>query len=112
MEVILLQIAAWGTKWDLDEDEQRQVADDLLETGIAYFDTAWSPPLVVLEVLSGKFPDDTFDLTYCEPGNYFAGTATFKAGISHDAPADDGEVARIACEVFCYDDEPEEPVAP
>jgi hypothetical protein len=109
--ILELQIAAWGTKWDLDEGEQRSVADDLLDAGIAFFDTAWSPPIAALDALSGKFPDDSFGLTYCELGNHFAGTATFKGGMSHDVPAGDDEVMRIASEVFCYDDETE-PAAP
>ena len=103
MRVIQLQIDAWGTKWDLDEPEQWWVANELIETGVAFFDTAWSPPIAALEKLSAMFPDDSFGLTYCEPGNSFAGNATFEAGTSHDVPADDGEVLAIACEVFGYD---------
>jgi len=37
-------------------------------------------------------------------------TATFDAGTSHDAPASNGEVMRIASEIFGYG-EPEEPAA-
>ena len=110
MRVIHPQIDAWGTKWDLDEPDQRRVADELLDTGIAFFDTAWSPPLAALEKLSAMFPDDSFGLTYCEPGNHFAGNASFEAGTSHDVPAGDDEVTRIASEVFGYD-EPDEPTA-
>jgi len=107
-EVMNLQIDAWGTKWDLDEADQRRVADELLETGCANFDTAWSPPLAALEKLSAIFPSDSFSLTYCEPGNSFAGTTTFVGGVSHDVPAEDDQVMRIASEVFGYDD-PAEP---
>ena len=111
MRVIQLYIDAWGTKWDLDEPDQLRVADELLDTGITYFDTAWSPPIAAVEKLSAMFPDDSFGLTYCEPGNSFAGTATFNAGTSDDIPASDEEVTRIACEVFGYD-EPDEPATP
>jgi hypothetical protein len=31
---------AWGTKWDLPDNEQRQVTSELLEHGAAFFDTA------------------------------------------------------------------------
>ena len=110
MEVIQQQINAWGTKWDLDEPDQQRVADELLNTGIAFFDTAWSPPLAALTKLSGMFPDVSFSLTYCELGMFFAGTAIFKGGVSHDVPAEDGEVMKIASEVFGYD-EPDEPAA-
>ena len=109
--VIQPYIDAWGTKWDLDEPDQLRVADDLHDVGTAYFGTAWSPPIAALEKLSAMFPDDSFSLTYCELGNSFAGTATFKAGTSYDVPADDGEVTKIAAEVFGYD-EPEQPAAP
>ena len=80
MRVIQLQNDAWGTKWDLDEPDQLRVARELLDVGTAYFDTAWSPPIAALEKLSAMFPDDTFGLTYCEPGNNFAGNATFNEG--------------------------------
>ena len=110
------QVDAWGTKWDLLEDDQWWVANELHETGIAYFDTAWSPPIAALEALSGRFPNDMFSLTYCELGNHFAGTATFAGGTSHDIPAEADLVMKIACEVFGYDDpayeEPEEPAVP
>ena len=108
--VIQLQIDAWGTKWDLDDPDQLRVADELLDTGIVFFDTAWSPPLAALEKLSAMFPNDSFSLTYCEPGNHFAGTATFEGGTSHDVPAEDDMVTRIAGGVFGYD-EPDEPAA-
>ena len=103
MQVIQLYIDAWGTKWDLDEPDQLRVARELLDVSTAYFDTAWSPPIAALEKLSAMFPDDSFGLTYCEPGNSFAGNATFEAGTSHDVPAADDEVLAIACEVFGYD---------
>lgn len=115
VEVIHLQIAAWGTKWDLDENDQRRVADELLEMGSACFDTAWSPPIAALEALSEKFPHDSFGLTYYEPGMSFAGTTTFDGGMSDDVPAEDHEVMKIASEVFGYEDpaeESEEPSAP
>ena len=105
-----LLIDAWGTKWDLDEADQQRVARELLDVGTAYFDTACSPPIAALEKLSAMFPDDLFSLTYCELGNHFAGTANFEDGTSHDVPAGDGEIMRIASEVFGYD-EPDEPTA-
>jgi len=111
MRVSQLYVDAWGTKWDLDEPDQQRVARELLDVGTAYFDTAWSPPIAALEKLSAMFPDDSFGLTYCEPGNSFAGNATFEAGKSHDVPASDGEMMRIASEVFGYDD-PAEPAVP
>jgi hypothetical protein len=65
----------WGTKCDLDENEQGQVAHEILENGAAFFDTAWSPPMQAIEVLARKFPEVTFQLNYCElrPSQTFTG---------------------------------------
>ena len=75
-----LQRKAWGTKWDLDDEEQRQVAEDLLDSGEANFETAWVPPVRAIESLSAKFPEATFLLHYNEPGAGIAGIAAIKAG--------------------------------
>lgn len=100
--------SSWGTKWDLDENEQRQVADDLLESGETCFDTAWSPPIKAMEALSQMFADVCFQLHYCELGMFFAGTAGFANGNCHDDSHDqETEVMKIACEIFGY--EVEEP---
>ena len=101
---------AWGTKWDLPENEQREVADELLEYDEAFFDTAWSPPMQAIEVLSRKFPDDVFVLEYCELGMFFAGRATYQDSDSHDESFEDkASVMKIACDIFGYDDE-EDPI--
>jgi hypothetical protein len=95
------QVAAWGTKWDLDEDEGQMVADALLSDGVAFFDTAWSPPIEALEALSRSHPQDTFALCYCEPGMMFAGNATFQEGHCCDRPVSSpSSVNRIARTVF------------
>jgi len=106
------QCSAWGTKWDLDENEQHEVAAELLETGAAFFDTAWSPPMQAIEALSRKFPDLAFQLRYCELGMGFAGTAMFQDGECHDDCLEDHPgVMKIACGFFGYEDEePCEPV--
>jgi hypothetical protein len=104
---------AWGTKWDLTESEQRQVATELLETGSSFFDTAWSPPIPAIEALSRQFPEVSFQLDYCELGMFFAGIATFKDGDCHDdCHEEKAGVMKIACDIFGYEDEePCEPVA-
>ena len=97
---------AWGTKCDLDENEQRQVASELLENGSAFFDTAWSPPIQALEALSRKFPDSALQLHYCELGMFFAGTATFQDGECHDESYEEKpSVMKIASDIFGYEDE-------
>jgi hypothetical protein len=63
--------SARGTKCDLDENEQGQVAHEILETGAAFFDTAWNQPMQAIKVLARKFPEVvTFQLNYCELGGY------------------------------------------
>lgn len=97
---------AWGTKWDLDENQRREVASQLIETGAAYFDTAWSPPLAAIGALSRQFPEVSFKLDYCELGMFFAGTATFQDGECHDDFQEEkAGVMKIACDIFGYEDE-------
>ena len=107
------QCPAWGTKWDLDENEQREAASEILEIGTAWFNTAWSPPLGALTALSSMFPDDTLVLHYHEPGNGFAGCAVFEGGGCEDESADETEeVSRIGREIFGWDfDDDESPEA-
>jgi len=79
-DLCTLQAVAWGTKWDLTEEESREVADQLIDVGIASFDTAWSPPIYAIKALSARFPDDDFTLSYYECGCGFWGIANFSAG--------------------------------
>ncbi|WKZ45849.1 MAG: hypothetical protein QY302_08650 [Anaerolineales bacterium] len=44
------------------------------------FDTAWSPPIPVIEKLAGMFPDHEFDLKYYEGGIGFCGHARWSGG--------------------------------
>ena len=101
--------AAWGTKWDVDDNAQRPIADELLETGSASFDTAWSPPLKTIAALSRKFPKVYFQLHYCELGMCFAGTARFHGGACHtESCQDHAGVMRMARDIFGYEEEDEE----
>lgn len=45
------------------------------------FDTAWSPPVPVIEKLASMFPDHEFDLKYYEGGIGFCGHAYWEHGI-------------------------------
>jgi hypothetical protein len=97
---------AWGTKWDLPENEQREVASDLLDHGSAFFDTAWSPPMQAIGALSRMFPAVTFQLNYCELGMFFAGTTTYSDGECHnDFHGEQAGVIKIACDIFGHEDE-------
>jgi len=68
----------WGTKWNLDDEV---TVNQFSDTEIEYtFDTAWSPPLPVIEQAAEQFPKLTFAINYEEPGNDVAGGATFIKG--------------------------------
>ncbi|MCL4273164.1 MAG: hypothetical protein KJZ77_04775 [Anaerolineales bacterium] len=45
------------------------------------FDTAWSPPIPVIEKLASMFPDHAFELKYFEGGMGFSGHARWSDGI-------------------------------
>jgi hypothetical protein len=77
-------VESWGTKWDLDENEQKLVAESLINDEVAYFDTAWSPPLAAILELSRLFPDNKFTLLYVETGMCFCGETDFKAGEEYE----------------------------
>jgi hypothetical protein len=44
------------------------------------FDTAWSPPIPVIEKLASMFPDHAFELKYFEGGMGFSGHARWSEG--------------------------------
>jgi hypothetical protein len=105
----------WGTKWDLSEQEQREVADQLISESAdfqATFMTAWSPPLQAIAALSEMFPHDQFTLDYFESGCWFAGTAIISQGEIDDNQVDDADVTEFAKENFNfveYDEDEEIP---
>jgi hypothetical protein len=80
----------WMTKWNACnvrlitcEEGARDVFHKTAEPRIQAsleFDTAWSPPLPVIEKLAGMFPDHEFDLKYYEGGVGFCGHARWSGG--------------------------------
>lgn len=60
----------WGTKWDVGEEGNGEISEDGLEFS-APFDSAWAPPMGVVEALV----DQGFEVTlyYYEPGMAFVG---------------------------------------
>jgi hypothetical protein len=96
------RIDHWGTKWDLDEEEQRYVADCLIAEDCAYtarFSTAWSPPLEAINALSRIFPKDNFILKYFEAGVGFAGSSHINNGVIVD-----NEITEVDIEKFVRDE--------
>lgn len=68
-------VANWGTKWNAYsirewDDEEQSI----------YFETAWSPPQPVIEVLSQKFPEVSFEISYADEGGCFLRTSLYKEG--------------------------------
>jgi len=107
------RVKNWGTKWDLEEREQKEVTAQLLSDSTdfnAVFMTAWSPPCQAIAALSEKFPDDKFILEYLEQGIGFCGTAQISKGVSVEydlwESEEPAEFQKFATDVFGY--EPEE----
>jgi hypothetical protein len=88
------RVKNWGTKWDASfhdvggfvalssDDADVDLSVDAMgaqvtpEAVVYKFDTAWSPPLAVIEAAAELFPALRFELRYGEPGNDFAGRFT------------------------------------
>ncbi len=73
------QKSAWGTKWDLADDEQKEAAASLLEFGECSFITAWSPPSEAIRALS-ELTGASFLLAFYEGGMFFWGAESIKDG--------------------------------
>jgi hypothetical protein len=103
------QSDAWGTKWDLDEQEQKDVANQLLINGFANFDTAWAPPSPVIAALAEKFPECEFHLAHFEGGCWFWGIEYYSAdGSSSEEHGSGGtakEAANFLFEYMGFDEE-------
>lgn len=67
----------WNTKWNACE-VQILSQDDSSAT--LRFDTAWSPPIPVIEKLGQLFPDFRFELQYSEDGIGFEGNLVIDEG--------------------------------
>jgi hypothetical protein len=62
-------VGEWGTKWDISGGVIQEEGDGYI---IASFDTAWSPPIALIEKLEGHgFTSVVID--YFEPGMNFVG---------------------------------------
>jgi hypothetical protein len=78
-ETVNAQQSAWGTKWDLSENESKEAGDCLLNGGACSFDTAWSPPSEAIRVLS-EITGASFELKFYEPGCWFWGKEVIEDG--------------------------------
>jgi hypothetical protein len=73
------QTSAWGTKWDLADNEQKEAAASLLEFGEYSFNTAWSPPSEAIRALS-ELTGASFRLAFYEGGCWFWGAESIEDG--------------------------------
>jgi hypothetical protein len=73
------QVSAWGTKWDLADNDQKEAAASLLECGECNFDTAWSPPSEAIRALS-ELTGASFLLAFYESGCWFWGAESIEDG--------------------------------
>lgn len=74
----------WGTKWNVDakitEDSGNSVLLNSPRTVRIEFESAWSPPLPVYEVLAARWPNTNIYAAFDEPGADFAGYVMFTKG--------------------------------
>jgi hypothetical protein len=59
----------WGTKWNVSDCDIK--VDDRSIT--VWFETAWSPPIPIMEALTKKYPALSIKLEYSEGGMCFRG---------------------------------------
>jgi len=71
MDWYVWSIENWGTKWSACHSELEY---ERASEAVLGFDTAWSPPIPVVEALGRMFPDHAFHLEYREGGIGFQGS--------------------------------------
>jgi len=101
----------WGTKWETDGNgDKPDVVPYHDRPGVyfmeAYFDTAWSPPIQVLEALSEKYPQLQIRGAYIDEGGGFAEEFEIDRGVTDawDVPWN-----TLGRDVFGWDIEDEKP---
>jgi len=67
----------WDTKWNARRGRLESISD---KKAILHFDTAWGPPINVIQVLSEKFPSYCFTLKYYEGGMRLKGVFAAQGG--------------------------------
>lgn len=68
----------WGTKWNASEVE----LSEHHETGepVIWFETAWAPPMPIIEKLSREFPEAVIRIDFSIEGSFVYGHYTFQGG--------------------------------
>ena len=75
------EITHWGCKWGAANSVIVEEWDGYVEYA---FDTAWSPPIELLETMATQWPNLSFVLVYEELGMAFKGIAKFKGDSKED----------------------------
>jgi len=70
-------IENWGTKWGACEVVTARMSPEVF---YADFDTAWSPPIPVVQKASEMFDSLTFSISYSEEAMGFEGRSEFLSG--------------------------------
>jgi len=69
----------WGTKWDIQPEVDNQGEFVSLK-----FDSAWSPPIEALNIISKLYPSLSFKLTFSEEAMDFFGICLYKNGLKNE----------------------------
>ena len=93
------RIENWGTKWNASDVGIAN--ENSWEEGVAHlwFETAWSPPVPVLEKLSKDNPKVTITHKFVEEGMGFYGTYEYNKG-KYEVVEEDNFNDNTPCEVY------------
>ena len=75
-------IRNWGTKWEVADNSYYEEQDEP-DSLVYRFETAWSPPMEALLLLSSQFPTLRFDYRYEEEQGW-GGAGWFVGGVYHE----------------------------
>lgn len=103
------RVQNWGTKWDIYEVDIQHYDPTLITL---CFQTAWSPPQMVIGSLAAKFPELKFKLAYLEEGCGFVGYSIWENGEyqtgEHEDDSSTDAWKKIAIDEFSWEEEVEE----
>lgn len=90
----------WGTKWNGGECEMHRLSEGSLEL---WFQTAWTPPLPVLQQIARAHPGLSGEVCYLDEGLGFAGLCRFGAEVPGGFVDEATDTERLAREVFGWE---------
>lgn len=99
-------VKEWGTKWNAYETSiVTDVAEDATDDAelIFTFNTAWNTPRPVIEALAASFPELEFFHEFFDEGWCFAGTRTYKGGVTVNENEPELEQDRALWKQLCQD---------